>query len=139
MSLMFVMFWSQQWGDKILFSHGTNRSAGVVICFNRSLGKLLCNKVDKEGHWVACVLNIDHILIILVNIYGYNNDHKNKNLLHQISTVIRELNTKFPTDHLVVGGHFNVTQDEWMDRWPSKHIREHTVQIRSWKISLTTS
>ncbi|XP_040908382.1 uncharacterized protein LOC121191268 [Toxotes jaculatrix] len=30
-----VKFWSQQWGDKIFFSHGTNRSAGVAICLNR--------------------------------------------------------------------------------------------------------
>lgn len=120
-----VKFWSQQWGDKIFLSHGTNRSAGVAICFNRCPGKILCNKVDKDGHWIACVLNIDNILIILINIYGYNNDQKNRNLLHQISTVIRELNTKFPTDHLIVGGDFNVTPDEWMDRWPSKLSREH--------------
>ncbi|XP_044022606.1 uncharacterized protein LOC122861790 [Siniperca chuatsi] len=28
-------YWSTQWGDKILFSHGSNRSAGVAICFNK--------------------------------------------------------------------------------------------------------
>lgn len=80
---------------------------------------------DKNGHWVACVLNIDNTLIILVNVYGYNNDQENKNLLHQISTVIKELYTKFPTDYIVVGGDFNVTPDEWLDRWPSKFSREH--------------
>ena len=81
-----VKFWSQQWGDKILFSHGTNRSAGVAMCFNRCPGKILCNEVDKDGHWVACVLNIDNILIILINIYGYNNDQKNKNLFYNIDS-----------------------------------------------------
>lgn len=73
-----VKFWSQQWGDKIIFSHGTNRSAGVAICFYKCPGKFLCNMSDKDGHWVACVLNIDNGLIILVNIYGYNNVQKNK-------------------------------------------------------------
>ena len=64
-----VKFWPQQWGGKILFSHSTNRPAGVAICFNRCPGKLLCNRVDEDGYWVACVLNTDNILIILVNIY----------------------------------------------------------------------
>ena len=120
-----VKFWTQQWGDKILFSHGTNRSAGVAICFNRCPGKILSERVDQDGHWVACVLEIDTILIILINIYGYNNDQKNRNLLHQISTVITELNANFPTDHIMVGGDFNLTPDEWMDRWPSKLFSEH--------------
>lgn len=71
-----VKFWSQQWGDKILFSHGTNRSAGVAICFSRCPGKILCNKADEDGHWVACALNLDNIVIILINVYGYNNDKK---------------------------------------------------------------
>lgn len=120
-----VKFWSQQWGDKILFSHGTNRSAGVAICFNRCPGKILGGKADKEGHWVACVLEIDANLVILINIYGYNNDTKNRNLLHQISEVIIELKAKFPTDHIIVGGDFNLSPDEWMDRWPSKLLSEH--------------
>lgn len=63
-----VKFCSQQWGDKILFSRGTNRSAGVAICFNRCPGKILCNMVDEDGHRVACVLNIDNTFIILINI-----------------------------------------------------------------------
>lgn len=98
-----VKFWTQQWRAKILFSHGTNRSAGTAICFNRCPGKILCEKVDKDGHWVACVLKIDNNLIILINIYGHNSDKKKKkkrNLLHQISAVITELNVNFRTDHI---------------------------------------
>lgn len=115
-----VKFWSQQWGDKIFFSHGTNCSAGVAICFNRCPGKILCNKADENGHWVACALNIDNIVIILVNIYGYNSDQKNRSLLHQISLILKELQAKFPTDYMVIGGDFNLTPDEWLDRWPSR-------------------
>ena len=112
-------------GDKILFSHGTNHSAGTAICFNRCPDKILCEKVDKDGHWVACVLEVDNNLIIMNNIYGYNNDRKNRKLLHQISTVIAEFNAKYDTNHLVVGGDFNLTPDEWKDRWPSKLSSEY--------------
>lgn len=76
----------------------------------------MCNKADKEGHWVACVLNLDKNLVILSNVYGYNNDQKNKNSLHEVSTVIKELKAKFPTVPMIVGGDFNVTPDEWIDR-----------------------
>lgn len=84
--------WTEQWGDKILFSHGT--------------------KAFNDRHWVACVLENHSVLIILVNVYAYNNDHKNRNLLHQVTTAIKELNTNFPTDYILAGGDFNLTPDE---------------------------
>lgn len=34
-------FWSNQWGGKMLFSHGTNYSAGVAICFNGCPGNVV--------------------------------------------------------------------------------------------------
>lgn len=49
---------------------------------------------------------------------------KNKSLLHQISEVINELQAKFPIDHIVVGGDFNLTPNEWLDRWPARLSRE---------------
>lgn len=61
-------------GDKILFSHGTNRSAGVAICFNRCPGKKINDRPDIEGHWLAVVLHMENVPFILVNVYRYNND-----------------------------------------------------------------
>lgn len=40
-------FWSNQWGDKIVFSHGTNRSAGVAILLNNFPGKVVTTKKDS--------------------------------------------------------------------------------------------
>lgn len=118
-----VKFWTQQWGDKIIFSHGTNRCAGVAICFNRCPGKVITQEADIDGHWAACVLDIESNLIITINIYGHNNDQKNKQLLHHITTVIRKLQLNYPTEHIIVGGDFNIAPDEWMDRCPSKYSK----------------
>jgi len=52
-------FWSNQWGEKIIFSHGSNRSGGVAICFNKCPGKVVTFKSDGLGHWLAVVLNIE--------------------------------------------------------------------------------
>lgn len=47
------------WGDLILFSHGTNKSAGVAVCFNRFPGDIIAHRRDDQGHWLMVVLKID--------------------------------------------------------------------------------
>lgn len=42
---------------------------------------------------------------------------------YEISLVIKELQTKFSTDYMVIGGDFILTPDEWIDRWPSRLSR----------------
>lgn len=42
-------FWSNQGGDKILFFHGSNRSAGIAILLNNFLGKPLPGTVVVIG------------------------------------------------------------------------------------------
>lgn len=49
---------------------------------------------------MARVVKIDSVLIIVINIYGYNNDK------NQISTVVIKLNANFPTDPVVAGSDF---------------------------------
>lgn len=98
-----VKFWSQQWGHKILFSHGLESPSGFTD---------LSIKADEDRHWVACILEVDNVPIILLNIYGCNNDQYNRNLLHMITTVITEFTANFPMDHIIVGGDFNLAPDE---------------------------
>lgn len=114
-------FWSNQWGEKILFSHGSNRSGGVAICFDKCPGKVVAFKADKAGHWLAVVLNIDETFVILVNVYGYNNTNQNKLLLSDVTDVIYEYKERFHTEFILTGGDFNLTPDEWRDRYPSKY------------------
>lgn len=54
-----VNFWTNMWGDKILFSHGSNRSAGVAVCLNRFPGDVISYKADAEGHWLIAVLKVE--------------------------------------------------------------------------------
>lgn len=113
-------FWSSQWGDKVLLSHGSSHSAGTAILFNNCPGKIISAKYDPNGHWLAVVLDIEHFFFILVNVYGYNNSKLNQNLLQEISSVISDLKRSYPTENIVVGGDFNVVPDETYDRYPPK-------------------
>lgn len=118
-------FWINQWGDKILFDHGTNRSAGVAILFHNCPGKIIAHKTSNTGHWLMCVLTIDDLFIIIGNIYGYNNNHQNRELLSEISEVIRGLKLTYSADNVILGGDFNMVQDDWLDRFPSKFNTHH--------------
>lgn len=113
-------FWTNQWGDKIFFSHGSNRSGGVAICFNKCPGEVISYKVDGNGHWLMVVLKIDDIFFILFNIYGFNNAAQNQKLIEDVSEVITETKVKYPTDNIIVGGDWNMVPDEWKDRWPPR-------------------
>lgn len=52
-------FWSNQCGEKLLFSHSSNCSGGVAKCFSRCPGKVATYKADDFDHWLAVVLNIE--------------------------------------------------------------------------------
>ncbi len=106
--------------EKIVFSHGTTRSAGVAILFNKSPGKIITTRVDLNGHWVALVLNIEEVFFILINIYGYNSMSHNQRLFSELLDVIVELRTLYPTDNIILGGDFNIVPEEVIDRYPSK-------------------
>lgn len=71
----------------MLFTHGSNKSAGVAVCFNRCPGNGITQKADENAHWLAVVLNIEGLLIILVNIYGYSSFNPNKLMLSEISDI----------------------------------------------------
>ncbi len=116
-------FWSNQWGDKILFCHGTNRSAGVAILLNNFPGQVLTTNRDPLGHWILCVFEANDDFMILGNIYGYNNPNQNKSMFAEITKTIKVLCQRYPTDNLIFGGDYNMVMDEWLDRSPPKYQR----------------
>ncbi len=118
-------FWANQWGDRILFSHGTNKSAGVAICFNRFPGDIITHRADDQGHWLMVVLKVDSYFFILTNIYGHKTNAQNKQMLEDVTITLSELKTLYPTDFILMGGDWNMTPDEWEDRWPSKFDSNH--------------
>uniref|UniRef100_A0A3P9J195 Reverse transcriptase domain-containing protein n=1 Tax=Oryzias latipes TaxID=8090 RepID=A0A3P9J195_ORYLA len=118
-------FWSQQWGDKVFFSHGNSRSAGVAVLLKNFQGKIVSHIADAHGHWLIIIIDIDNLKFILVNIYGYNNIKENKILLEQISLQLDQLRLAYSSNNIIVGGDLNLVQDDWMDRFPSNFDSSH--------------
>lgn len=110
-------------GDNILLSHGSNESAGVTIFFNNCPGKIIDSNTDTDGHWIVAVLNVEGTFFILINVYGYNTEVKNRLLFCEITDKIRQFKSKYLiTDNILVGGDFNVVPDEWLDRFPTRCV-----------------
>uniref|UniRef100_A0AAY4BQT0 Endonuclease/exonuclease/phosphatase domain-containing protein n=1 Tax=Denticeps clupeoides TaxID=299321 RepID=A0AAY4BQT0_9TELE len=95
------------------------------ICFNRCPGNVVASKTDVFGHWIVVVLNVEGYFIILCNVYGYANSNENKFLLSKLTDVIAELkDTLKDSNFIVVGGDYNLTPDDCLDRCPSRRHRE---------------
>ncbi len=120
-----VAFCKMQWGDTIVFSHGSSRSAGVAICLNNCPGKVVTSQSDAHGHWLTTVVNCEGIFVILVNVYGYNSSGQNKILFSNISKAVARIKSKFHTNLMLIGGDFNLAPDDWLDRSPSSYTSHH--------------
>ncbi len=64
------------------------------------------------------VLKVDSYFFILTNIYGHKTNAQNKQMLEDVTITLSELKTLYPTDFILMGGDWNMTPDEWEDRWP---------------------
>lgn len=68
--------WSNEWGNKIIFSHGTNMARGVAVLFAKHLPvRVESVKQDLEGRFLILDLALGEFQFILVNAYGPNDDN----------------------------------------------------------------
>ena len=52
--------WDSEWGNKFIYSHGTNHSKGVMMLFSNKLDfKVLHERTDHEGRYIICKLEVN--------------------------------------------------------------------------------
>lgn len=114
--------WKQQWGDDVLFSHGTSHSAGVMVLFNKFPGKVIDHKSDTGGHWLIVVVEMHHQRYILRCVNGYNRTN-NKVMMASLGSLINNWKITYMTEKVVMGGDFNIAPDSWLDWKPQRGQR----------------
>ena len=66
--------WEAQWGGKVVASHGTTHSKGVMVLFKPNLNVTIKKTLaDKNGRYILAETSIDEANIVFVNIYAPNN------------------------------------------------------------------
>lgn len=125
-----INFWRSQWGNDIWFSHGSERSAGVTTAKNSFSGDVLHSDCDSLGHYILLVVRFNNTTFITANLYGYNSKSDNDKLLDSLENRIFLWLSKYPDSLLFIGGDFNTTLDDTMDRWPPAQSSSSNTKLK---------
>ena len=102
--------WEAEWGGKMIGSHGTNHSRGVMILFKPKLGvnieQILC---DRNGRYILSEAVLECEKLVLLNIYAPNDQTQQVQFLRGLSNSV--LN-KYAGERVVLGGDLNCVMNE---------------------------
>ena len=93
-----------EWGGKAFFSHGTNRSKGIITLINPSVNFKVEKFIpDKQGRFIILKLSLEEKAIVLVNIYAPNDVAQQVSFFKRLYQQLEE----FAPDTIVISGDFN--------------------------------
>lgn len=119
-------FWRTQWGSDLWLAHGSSHSAGVAILKNDFTGNVVDTENDPLGHFCFLIISFEGNTIIAINIYGYNSSTENDILLDVVEDKLVLYMDKYPEASLIIGGDFNITQNDTLDRWPPRQSNSNS-------------
>ena len=123
--------WKNDWelGDIYCNSY-TSRSAGQVI-LSRGKRNILDHKIVLEGRIHLLKVEMTGAVLTLVNVYGPNKEMNRKVFLDKLQNVL--ISYDFG-DYLIIGGDFNIVQDNSIDKYAKKiQINQNCQQTWSQK------
>ena len=88
------LFWKNEWGGEIYFSHGTRHRKGVCILFDPSIevNKVKYYLSDNSGRIVLIHLNYNGMELSLCNIYAPNDHADQLRFIKELNNYLIELN-----------------------------------------------
>lgn len=79
---------------------------------------------SSSSHWLTVVTKVDHIVLVVINIYGSNNDSLNQTLLEELTEDLLEFKSWYLNDHVILEhGHWLEHDFEWMAGQMTSKIR----------------
>ena len=106
--------WSNEWGGKAIWSHGTSNSRGTAILFNTQLAcSVVKSIIDPNGRYVIADIKVAEKVFTCINIYAPNDD------CPQFFREIHNHMNQFQCDAIIYGGDFNCVLNLTLDkkRW----------------------
>ena len=102
--------WENEWGGKIIYSHGTSSARGIMMCIKKEVYKNVSNIfTDDEGRLIILDYSEQGVKICIVALYAPNNDDVS------FFTLISD-KLKARDEHKIMIGDFNLVLDVEMDR-----------------------
>lgn len=107
--------WNNEWGNKIIFNHGTSNARGVAVLIDRNCPvRVETFRTDLEGRYLIIDMKLDSFKFVLVNVYGPNED--NPQFFIKLFENIENRNN----NSMIMAGDFNTSLDPEMDLYNNK-------------------
>ena len=108
--------WKNEWGGRILFSHGKHNSRGVAILIRNSLDVDVIDEIpDNDGRFLFLRLKIQEVSYTIVNVYAPNKDDKAIQFYKKLNDFLLSQNIT-EEDNLILGGDFNCPLNPRLDK-----------------------
>jgi exonuclease III len=122
--------WKNQWGNgKLIYSHGTSGSTGVVTILPTTINYTLEKTIQSnDGRFLVTLLKIDDKPFCLVNCYAPN---KPKQQLIWLEKVQKILET-YKEYNMIIGGDINDCFNPTLDRYNCKPNTSPTEYANAW-------
>lgn len=117
--------WSNEWGSKIYFCHGSNLARGVATMFSKNFPVTVeYVKMDIYGRYLVMDVKIGDFSFILANVYGPNDD--NPDFFVNYFNIIESRDNA----SMLLAGDFNLTMQPELDLYNntgSTHVKKRLV------------
>ncbi len=107
--------WNDEWGGKILFSHGSSNSKGAAILFPPHLDLNIEEDFrDCNGRIIGCKICIDNDELVLINIYAPTRDHQREQLA--FLDELKQFITQYESEIIIAAGDYNLYMNKNLDK-----------------------
>ena len=122
-------FWSNEWGGRVVYSHGSSRSRGVCILFNPKLDfSIVHSSIDTHGRYILLDIKFSSHIFTLVGVYAPNTD--SPLFFDLLTNELRDC----ACNNVIIGGDFNFVFSLNCDKkggvaQTNFHARDHCLDL----------
>lgn len=115
-TLQTMLQWKNEWGAKLINSHGSSNSRGVAIMIKNNLDCTIHHTVlDPMGRYIILKADIKDTTYLLINVYAPNKDKDIIDFFKNLLNTLKKENLD-SEENIVMGGDFNCPLNPAIDK-----------------------
>ena len=128
--------WTKDWGNKIIFSHGTRHSSGVAILLDKKYDYNISEvKKDTNGRFLLVNIEINNENFILINVYAPTKDNSKEQ--KQFFEYVNDKLEDYTICNIIIGGDFNVCLNPNLDKHGGAKVKQSARAKQIYEIAET--
>ena len=128
--------WTKDWGNKIIFSHGTRHSSGVAILLDKKYDYNISEvKKGTKGRFLLVNIEINNENFILINVYAPTKDNSKEQ--KQFFEYVNDRLEDYTGCNIIIGGDFNVCLNPNLDKQGGAKVKQSARAKQIYEIAET--